>query len=137
MAKLNLLQIGILAIFLFDIIGSVSSRWIAFNYEYLTPLSFLIYCTISFLATRKINLKTGVWYNVLMGLFDSTIGWLTSILLKANTGDTDIQPYSVNFFLMMVISMIIIASIMGVIGGGIALLTKKKSVNDQNKLTDK
>lgn len=130
MAKLNLLQIGILAIFLFDIIGSVSSRWIGFNYEYLTPLSFLIYCTISFLATRKTNLKTGVLYNVLMGLFDSTIGWLISILLKANTGGIDIQPYSVKFFLMMVISMIIIAGLMGLIGGGVALLTKKKSVNN-------
>lgn len=72
-----------------------------------------------------------------MGLFDSTIGWLISILLKANTGNIDIQPYSVNFFLMMVISMIIIASIMGLIGGGIALLTKKKSVNNQNKVTNK
>ena len=130
MTKLNLLQIGILAIFLFDILGSLTSRWIGFNYEYLTPLSFLIYCTISFLATRKANLKAGVWYNVLMGLFDSTIGWLVSIILEANTGDINIQPYSVNFFIMMVISMVIIASVMGLIGGGIALLTKKKPVNN-------
>ncbi|WP_316812928.1 hypothetical protein [Pedobacter heparinus] len=129
MIKLNLLQIGILSILIFDIIGSLSSRWIGFNYQYLTPLSFLIYCTISFLATRKISLKKGVWYNVLMGLFDSTIGWLVSILLEANTGDINIQPYSVNFFVMMVFSMVIIASIMGLIGGGIALLTKKKPVS--------
>ena len=129
MIKLNLLQIGILAIFLFDIIGSVSSRWIGFNYQYLTPLSFLIYCTISFLVTRKMSLKKGIWYNVLIGLFDSTIGWLVSILLEANTGSTNSQPYSFNFFVMVVISMIIIASIAGLIGGGIALLTREKSVN--------
>ncbi|WP_316812133.1 hypothetical protein [Pedobacter heparinus] len=114
MIKLNLLQIGILSILIFDIIGSLSSRWIGFNYQYLTPLSFLIYCTISFLAT---------------------IGWLVSILLEANTGDINIQPYSVNFFVMMVFSMIIIASIMGLIGGGIALLTKKKPVNIQDQNT--
>jgi len=128
--KFNFLQIGLLATLLLNILGSLSSRIFAFDYSYLTPLSAIIYCFIGVITTKEFNLKKGVYYTTLMGLFDSTIGWMIAVLLKANTGTLNIQPYSIELVLVVVISITVLASLLGLISGGVALLLKKKTINN-------
>lgn len=128
--KFNFLQIGLLATLIFNILGSLSSRIFAFDYSYLTPLSAIIYCSIGFITTKEFNLKMGTRYTTLMGLFDSTIGWMIAILLKANTGTLNIQPYSIELAIIVVISMTVLASLLGLISGGVALLLKKKAISN-------
>lgn len=86
----------------------------------------MIYCAIGFLTTKEKGLRKGVLYTTIMGLFDSTVGWVITILLEANTGKTNIQPYSFKIFIIGLIIMLIIASLLGLISGGVALLMKKK-----------
>lgn len=122
--KLNPLQSGILLIFLLDLLGSLTSRWIGFNYQYIGSLSIIIYLAVGFLTTKKQGLKKGILYTALMGLFDSTIGWAIATVFKANMGKED---YSVNFSLLMVVLVIIMTSIIGLIGGGVALALKQNT----------
>ncbi len=121
----NLLILGILAVLTVSILGSLSSRLFNFDYSYLTPISILIYCTVGSVGSAEKGLKKGVWYTTQMGLFDSTIGWMIAIVLGANTGSIDIQPYSVTFFLLGVILITALTALLGLISGGVALMLKK------------
>lgn len=123
--KDNLLALGMLAVLTVAISGSLSSRLFNFDYSYLTPISMLIYGTAGFVGTTEKGLKKGVWYTTQIGLFDSTIGWMIAIVLGANTGSIDIQPYSVTFFLLGVILITALAALLGLISGGVALMLKK------------
>lgn len=129
----KLLLAGCLTIGLFDAIGSFASRHFTFNYTYLAAISFTIYCVFGFIATKQVNLKTGVLIAAAIGLFDSTVGWEISILLKANTGNIKIEPSIVVWIATMML-VVGSAALCGLIGGGVAKLFKKKApskVSDQ------
>lgn len=121
------LHTGILAILVFDILGSISSKVFDFDYSYLASISTLIYCTISFFTARQESLRKAVLCTTLMGIFDSTVGWLVTLLIDPNTGTTDIQPYSFIMVVVMVFSMAAAGAIMGFIGGGIAMISRKNN----------
>jgi hypothetical protein len=58
--------------------------------------------------------KTTIWYTVILGLFDATIGWKISMLIGANTGMTiEVTPA---VFLFVVLCVAFFASLSGLIG---------------------
>lgn len=116
---------GFLTIALFDILGSLASRQFNFNYTYLASGSFVIYCVFGFLGTKKTNLKTGVLVAAAIGLFDSTIGWKISMLLKTNTGSIENNP-GVVLWIITVVFVTGLAALCGLIGGGLAKVFKRK-----------
>lgn len=122
----KLLLMGFLAIIVFDVLASIASRQFDFNYTYLSPGSFVIYCIVGFLGAKKINLKTGVLTAVALGLFDSTIGWEISIFLKANTGNIKNDP-TVAIWVITTVFVTGFAAICGLIGGALARYLTKKS----------
>jgi ribose/xylose/arabinose/galactoside ABC-type transport system permease subunit len=129
----KILLIGLVAVGLLDTFGSVASRLLDFNYSFLSPVSFLIYGTTAFLVTRNRDLKVGVLFGAILGFFDSTIGLKISILLDANTGDSAIELTTV-LWVVTAILMTGLGALVGLIGGVLARIVKKKSRNAQQKL---
>jgi len=123
----KLLLTGVCAILLIDTLGSIASRLLDFNYVYLTPASFLVYATIGFIGTRKLSLIKGLLLVAIVGLFESVIGWQISILLHANTGKFSNEQPTLLLWILTVILSAITATLMGLIGCGIAKITKKKT----------
>jgi len=127
----KILLIGIIAVGLLDAVGSIASRQFDFDYTQLTFVSVIVYGTTTFLATRLKNLKTGVLYGMILGFFDSTIGLKISLLLGANTGDSNYE-ITPAFWIFIVVYMIGFGALVGLMGGGLARIVKKKrSTNPQ------
>ena len=123
----KLILIGCLTIGLFDALLSVLSKQLNFNYAYLALMSYIIYGTFGFLGTKKQDLKTGIWIAAIIGLFDSTVGWEISILLKANTGSLKNDP-TLGMWIFTSLFVTAIAALAGVIGGWLAKITTGKSM---------
>src|SRR5687768_12347733 len=113
----KILLIGIIAVGLLDTLGSIVSRQLDFNYSHLSFISFIIYGTTSFFTTRIKNLKTGGLYGMILGLFDSTIGLKISLLLNANTGDSNYE-ITTAVWIFVVVFMMATGALVGLIGGG-------------------
>jgi hypothetical protein len=118
--------IGCLAIGLFDTLDSIASREFNFTYTLLASISPIIYCAFSFWGTKQRNLRTGVLIAAAIGLFDSTIGWEISMLLKANTGNFKNNP-TIGIWIVTTIFVTSLAALCGLIGGGLAKLLKRKN----------
>ena len=113
------LQIGIIAITLLDVIGSLASRRFDFPYSYLAILSFSIYILTGFLAAKWANRLTGVICAGMVGLYDATMGFEISILLGANMGGRPLALTPMKWLIMAIIVMLI-AGIIGMIGAWLA-----------------
>ena len=68
---------GAIAVVLYDTAGSFLSRFLGFNYAWLTIGSILIYGTAGILAERD-SLLVGVLAAVAVGVIDGTVGWYIS-----------------------------------------------------------
>jgi hypothetical protein len=121
---------GLIAVGLLDTFGSIASRQLDFNYSLLSFVSFLIYGTTCFLVTKTTDLKTGVIYGMILGIFDSTIGLKISILLDANTRDSNYELTTV-LWIITVVFMIGFGALAGLIGGGLARIVKSRGTNAQ------
>jgi hypothetical protein len=123
---------GLIAVALLDTFGSIASRQLDFNYSNLFFLSFLIYGTTCFLVTQIAALNTGVMHGMILGLFDSTIGFKISILLDANTGNTNYE-LTTGLWIIIVVLMIGYGAFVGLISGGLASLLKRRDINAQSR----
>jgi len=121
----KLILIGLLTIGIFDALASIVSKQFNFNYTDLAAGSFLIYCIFGFWGTKEINLKAGVLIAAAVGLFDSTIGWEISILLKANTGNIKNDP-TLPVWIITIVLVTGLAGLCGLIGGGLAKIINRK-----------
>ncbi|MBA4057977.1 MAG: hypothetical protein C0490_24890 [Marivirga sp.] len=128
----KILVIGIIAVGLLDTFGSMASRQLDFNYSHLSFVSFIIYGTTSFLATRIKNLMTGVVYGMILGFFDSTIGLKISLLLDANTGGFN-DEITTAVWIFIVVFMIGFGALSGLIGGVLTRIGKKRGTNAQQR----
>lgn len=123
--EIKILLTGCLIIGVFDAIGAIASRQLAFNYIILAAVSFLIYAVFGFIATYFNNIKSGALTAAAIGFFDSTIGWKISMLLKTNTGLIKNEP-SAQAWIITIICVTMLAAICGLIGGGFSKLVMTK-----------
>ncbi|MXV53351.1 hypothetical protein GS399_20520 [Pedobacter sp. HMF7647] len=107
--------IGFIAITLFDVLGSITSRQMNFSYSYLGPISFLIYIATAFVIARRTDKKIAIISTALLGLYDATVGWKLSIFLQANTGYQKIE-FTKFVFLATVIFVTLYGAILGFLG---------------------
>lgn len=123
--EFKVLLVGLLSIGLFDFFGSIASRHFDFNYTILASVSLLIYGATGFFGARANGLKTGVLFAAIVGLFDSTIGWEISILLRANTGNFKNNP-TIAVWITTAIIVTASAALLGLIGSALARIKKGK-----------
>lgn len=125
----SIFLLGVLLVTLLDSLGAIASRNFDFKYSNLSTVSTLLYLLIAFLITKKTDIKTGVIFSGLLGLFDATIGWKISMLLKANVGNLKTE-INIGVWMIMAILMALFASIIGLIGAWAATkIYKIKSTN--------
>jgi hypothetical protein len=109
---------GLIAILFLDILGSIASNRLGFNYSLLSPISFSVYSAVGFSVAKHSNKKTAVVSTAILGLFDATVGWWVSIVLQANTGALN-KETTMDNVLGTIISMSLIASSFGLLGSWI------------------
>lgn len=90
-------------------------------YGRLAPLSFIIYGAIGLVGAHEIGQVTGIILAAAVGFFDATIGWKTSMILKANTGNLDNDP-SLSKWVSTAFFVTFLAAICGLVGSEILRL---------------
>ncbi|HQV51745.1 MAG: hypothetical protein IPF95_08400 [Flavobacteriales bacterium] len=118
------LLFGLVAVGFLDTHGSITSSQFDFNYSLLSLISFIIYGTTAFIATRQRDIKTGMIYAAILGLFDTTVGWKISMLLDANTGDIENQATRGLWIITAIIGTGV-AALFGLLGSGLTRITGK------------
>ncbi|AKQ45847.1 hypothetical protein TH63_09645 [Rufibacter radiotolerans] len=123
------LLIGFLAVVVLDTVGSIASNQFDFNYNLLWPGSYLIYGAVSFQVTKRSQLKKGILFSVITGLFDATIGLTISTYLQANIGLE--HEMTTGYWVIAVLVNSVFVAIVGLIAGRIAIWKNKNRINAQ------
>jgi len=84
-SALVLLISGLLFITMLDVLGARASRKLHFKYGSLVLFSLAIYIGLGFYASKQCSLTIALIINNIVGIYDGTIGFRLSILLKANS----------------------------------------------------
>jgi uncharacterized membrane protein len=116
-----LLIAGLLAITLLDTLGAIASRKMNFKYTYLSIVSFAIYVFIAFWVSKDYGLKPAILINGILGLYDGTIGFWLSLVLRANIGKSA-EESKMTPDTQSAITMIVMAIIFAFIGFGITMI---------------
>src|SRR5687768_10187721 len=101
---------GILAVLVFDALGSLASRIFGFSYQNLIVGSFLIYGAVGFAASKNNGLLYGVLAAGLTSLADATAGWYISWIVGAERPAFEMTS-------MDIISTVLFVTIIGAVGG--------------------
>jgi hypothetical protein len=110
-----LLVSGFLAVTTIDMLGSIASRKLNFNYAYLTPLSFLVYFSLGYRGHFLSSLPWTLIIACLTGVYDATVGWRLSIILRANFADK--EEYSKTLRLSTrLATMLVLSGVLGFLG---------------------
>lgn len=110
---------GILAVTLIDVLGSISSRKMNYTYAYLSPLSFLVYGLVGYYAYHTATITWMYLISCVVGVYDGTIGWKLSIILKANFGKYEESSKTMSPS-MRIAGMLLVSGVFGYIGFEIA-----------------
>jgi hypothetical protein len=119
---LLLSSFGLVTVTLIDVLGSISSRRLNYRYVYLTPVSFMAYSLIGYLGYQITPLMWTLLIVCMVGIYDGTIGWKLSIILKANFGDKEEHIKNLSIF-SRVTGMLILSGVFGLLGYFVAGLT--------------
>ena len=120
--------LGFLLITLLDGVSSIASRQLNFNYGSLFPLALIIYTAVPFYISKMYDSKMAIISGGLLGLFDSTIGWIISILLKANIGNRKLVLTPV-IVILTIIFVTILSTLLGLLGSWLAKKSSPKKGN--------
>lgn len=106
-----LITFGIITIF--DVVGSLLSRFLKFQYVWLSFISFIIYGTAALYLITHNNFYLTVIGCFIIGVFDGTFGVLIAKILKANIKEEDREVIKISP--QLAVYMGILASIIGII----------------------
>lgn len=115
------LIVGIIAVTLVDTQGFLASEKYNFCYNYLIPVSLLIYFFTSFWISKLIKPIYGVVAVGLIGFYDSTVGW--DLQMKLDTNLT--EPPHPLIWILTVIFLTLFAALIGRIAGWFAIKFSK------------
>jgi hypothetical protein len=118
-AAFKLFLLGIFSVAVLDVIGSLASRRLAFNYGYLTPVSLIIYIFVSHFIWKASNIKIAIIYAALIGMFDGSVGLLLSINLHAFMGSVKMIA-SPELILVMAVIMSFFGAAIGAVTVGVS-----------------
>lgn len=106
-------MIGFAVIIFYDIICSVLSRVLNFEYVWFAFGSFIIYGIIAIYLKLQGNFVSAIIGCFIIGVFDTTVGLTIARLFKAKISDQDKELVKITP--MLILQMGVIASIVGAI----------------------
>ena len=86
---------GMLAVILFDTVGSFAAKGFGFDYALLIPGSLLIYGTVAAMVARRRDWVAGLVAATALAFTDVTIGWAVSWLIGPGKPEFDLTPMTV------------------------------------------
>lgn len=110
---------GFIAINFIDTVGAVASRRLNFNYGYLSIFSFATYMGVVYFLTPAYSLPTALFANIILGVYDATIGFWLSIILGANTGYSE-EKMKAMLGKQTITIMLAVSLLFGMIGYGLS-----------------
>jgi hypothetical protein len=113
--------LGILVVVGFDVIGSISSRSLQFDYTKLMWASFLIYLVAGYWGAYRRGFAYGLLLSCLVGLADATIGWFVSQMIGPFTR-TAIPSLNPLVVAVVIVTVTLTASVFGLVGAGLCKL---------------
>ncbi len=107
-------------IVVFDLIASLASRSLAFDYTKLAPLSLLLYCAAGYFGCKYHGFIGGVMAGLAAGVADSTAGWALSSAIGSYVPQAR-PPHT----LLKVLLVVAVVSLTGVILGSVGAALRK------------
>jgi hypothetical protein len=112
-------------IVLFDLVASVISRRLEFDYTKLAWVSWGLYFAAGYFGCRYFDLISGVVAGLVAGLSDSTLGWAVSSAVGAYIPFT--QPeYSPLLVLIVIIIISVKSTFLGLLGALLGTAIKRR-----------
>ncbi len=114
--------VGAIAVLVFDTGGALLAENIGFDYTSLSIGSSIIYIFFGFLGGRKSGWHYGLFVGAVLGLVDSTLGWMISWTIGPGKPSEEMSTVLIVFTIVFVT---LTAAFHGVIGGVLSLLGRK------------
>lgn len=92
--------IGFIVVFIYDVLGSLLSRFLGFEYVWWAFGSFIIYGTFGIYIYNNIGLTAALTAAFLLGAFDATAGIVVADKLKAIIREEDKEVVKIGFSLI-------------------------------------
>ncbi len=115
---------GMVAVLLFDALGSFASKLLGFSYVLLTPGSILIYGIVAALVARRREWLVGLFAAILMAFTDVTAGWAVSWLIGPGKPEGGLTTVVV---VGAVMTAVVLGGVAGAIGAWIGVRTMGRS----------
>ena len=103
---------GVLAVVLFDAVGSLAAKRFGFAYSLLIPGSLLIYGAVAAMVARRRDWVVGLLAATLLAFTDVTLGWAVSWLIGPGKPEAGLTP-------MTVLGAAMTAFVFGGLAGGV------------------
>ena len=92
---------------------------------------------MGYLIARKQNLKTTLWSTTKLALYDTTIGFMLSLLLEADTGyDDKLYRLDLAGWLILIIAWALLSNVLGLIGYKLAMWRNKSNSHSPAMLNE-
>ncbi len=118
----QIILIGVAAVILYDVVGSLASLSLGFNYQWLVFGSLVIYSVVGYFSGKRKNAAFGFLAGALMGLVDSTLGWYISWIIGPGKSEIEMDATMIIGTIAIVT---ILAALFGLIGGFAARTVNK------------
>ena len=121
---IKIVLIGAMAVLVFDTATSVLSLATGLTYGWFSIGSSVLYVLFGYLAARRSTWFFGGLVGAFLGLVDSTLGWIISWTIGPGKPDIEMDPVLIA---ATVVFVMIVAAILGLIGGLGTLLKKRNA----------
>ena len=116
---------GVVAVLVFDGLGSFASKQFGFTYALLVPGSLLIYGTVAALVARRRDWLLGFFAAMGMAFTDLTAGWAVSWLIGPGKPEGGFTP-------MTIVGAVMTLSVLGGLAGAIGASVGARRTRDSS-----
>jgi hypothetical protein len=113
--------VGSIAVLLLDTVASFLALWLDTNYGWFSLASFMLYIIFGYLGARRSRWFVGAIVAMCMAVVESTIGWAISWQIGPGKATSDLSSVVI---VVTIVFVVVIAEILGLIGGALSLLKK-------------
>ena len=112
----------ILAVALFDVIASLGSRMLVFDYAKLFWASWCLYFIAGFVGCKRLGFIGGIIAGLVAGFGDATLGWFLSTAVGPYLPNRPQQPYGILIVGIVIIIVSMLGTFFGLLGASLSKL---------------